>query len=242
MIKKIKFIPDTQEAKHHFGYPVPAKKVLPNWWKKANRYTYGDKSPGISRDSLAPNTTFKACMPFRDALTTGYVWTLPADIEIRNYNNILTIKWIPLKDLIDEHSFNQIENLPLSVESHTNQLFKFVSNFSIKTPKGYSTLFTHPLNRHDLPFRTFSGVVDTDKYNIAVSFPFAVTKPIREDEILIIEKGTPVIQFIPIKRNHWIKQNLDNISIVEYEKKVINIFSKISNSYRKQFWVRKQYE
>ena len=40
---------------------------------------------------------------------------------------------------------------------------------------GWSILFTHPLNRDDLPFRTLSGIVDCDRFGAGlVHFPEAL--------------------------------------------------------------------
>ena len=75
-------------------------------------------------------------------------------------------------------------------------------DFSLKTPKGYSVLFCHPLNRFELPFQTFSGVVETDEYNQGTHFPFYIKK-LNVGEIIIIKKGTPIVQIIPFKRENW---------------------------------------
>ena len=53
-----------------------------------------------------------------------------------------------------------------------------------------------------MPFRTFSGVVDTDMYELGVEFPFQLLNTITED-IFILEKGTPICQVIPFKRESW---------------------------------------
>ena len=43
-------------------------------------------------------------------------------------------------------------------------MIKFHNLWSIEAPEGYSLLFTHPVNRFDLPFTTLSGLVDCDRY------------------------------------------------------------------------------
>ena len=80
----------------------------------------------------------------------------------------------------------------------------------IKTPPGYSVLFTHPMNWHYLPFYSLSGVVDTDTYTMPVLFPFMMKNNFEG----IIPKGTPVIQIIPFKRDDWKSNIYDKVSPV----------------------------
>ena len=77
--------------------------------------------------------------------------------------------------------------------------WKWTVPWSIETPKGFSLLFTHPLNRMELPFVTMSGIVDTDEYECPVNLPFLI----REGFMGVIPKGTPIAQVIPIKREKW---------------------------------------
>jgi hypothetical protein len=102
-------------------------------------------------------------------------------------------------------------------------------------------LFTHPLNRHDLPFRTFSGVVETDSYTLAVQFPFQFTKELEKGESYIIEKGTPVVQMVPIKRDSWEREKIEP-NENEIKKNAFEYFSTISRSYKKNFWQKKEYK
>jgi hypothetical protein len=133
------------------------------------------------------------------------------------------------------HGKNQIspEMIPAGF---SDQPFKFKNNWSIKTPKGYSALFVHPLNRGDLPFYTLSGFVDTDDYNTPVNFPFLI----RADFEGIIPKGTPIAQVIPIKRESWTHEvnNYDPKFTIEKEAK---LNSTIYRAYKNLFWKRKDY-
>jgi hypothetical protein len=116
------------------------------------------------------------------------------------------------------------------------QPYKFKNDWSIKTPNGYSALFTHPLNRGDLPFYTLSGFVDTDGYNGPVNFPFLI----RSDFEGIIPAGTPIVQVIPIKRESWTHE------ISKFEEEFSSKFnakfhSKMYRVYKNLFWKRKDY-
>jgi hypothetical protein len=83
-------------------------------------------------------------------------------------------------------------------------IIKFNNYWTIELPAGYSLLVTHPINRHDLPFMTLTGLVDADRYiDNFIHFPerwrdagFNGTLP----------AGTPVAQCLPIKRDRWAAQ------------------------------------
>jgi hypothetical protein len=55
---------------------------------------------------------------------------------------------------------------------------------------------------------TLTGVVDTDAYPLVVLFPFMMKNTFEG----VIEKGTPVVQIIPFKREDWKKRIYDKIS------------------------------
>ena len=80
-------------------------------------------------------------------------------------------------------------------------VIKFHNFWTIESPPGYSLLFTHPVNRADLPFTTLTGLVDTDAYrDVNVHFP-AHWHDLDFNGVL--PKGTPVAQCIPVKRESW---------------------------------------
>jgi hypothetical protein len=111
-----------------------------------------------------------------------------------------------------------------------------VPAWSIKTPNGYSSLFTHPINRIDLPFYTLGGIVDTDKWGEAGNHPF-VFKNGWEG---IIPKGTPYAQIIPFKRDNWesiIKPELHGY----HEKNIRKRDSILRGWYKKNAWSTKRY-
>ena len=106
------------------------------------------------------------------------------------------------------------------------------------TPKGYSTLYTHPLNQYDLPFMTFSGIIDTDEFNLTGPLRFIL----KEGFEGVIKKGTPLYQMIPFKR--------ESLDIPEYDYDydlLLNQNNKIdsynyenkSGGYKKLFWKNK---
>jgi hypothetical protein len=62
-------------------------------------------------------------------------------------------------------------------------------------------LFTHPVNRTDLPFTTLTGLVDCDLYcDNLINFPARWHDPSFNG---VLPKGTPVVQCMPVKREEW---------------------------------------
>lgn len=216
----------------------PAKNYIPEWYKKSPQ-----KMKGLENFLLIPDepsvttSTYKKCSPFLDALTHGYIFYLAQDIEVVLKNDGSPfIVWRSTPDPVSWHNKEQWEGLTYS-NNYADFIYKWENHFIIKTPKKYSALFTHPHNRFDLPFQTLSGVVDTDKFNMSIHFPFFLKKGFTG----IIEAGTPVAQINFFKRNHWFKKSLNydqDFTRSERQK----YFSKINRSYKNQVWEKKQYD
>jgi len=237
-MKNVKIIPTKEEALLSINIEK-SKSFIPDWYKKSPQ-----KMKNLEKYSLVPQSpevttsTYKKCSPFLDALTNGYIFYLSQDIEVsRKDNGDPYIVWRDSTiDPISWHSIEQWEGLSYP-ENCYDFVYKWQNYFIIKTPKNYSTLFTHPHNRFDLPFHTLSGVVDTDKYNLAVHFPFFI----KNNFTGIIKAGTPVVQITFFKRERWFK------TITKYNKKYIKkesfkFFSTIERSYKNLVWQKKEYE
>jgi hypothetical protein len=217
-MKKIKFV--STNVSLLLATPKPASKEIPEWYKKIDGVANG-------------NPTIKKCMPVLDAFTAGYFIVLAADVHFKN-GHFQEISKVPMVLL---HTKDQIGELSLPKE-YNKQPYKWVNYFLTKTPKGYSSMFTHPINRPDLPFYTMTGIVDTDTFPVPVNFPFFI----REDFDGIIPEGTPIAQVIPFKREDW-KADVD----VENQSNppvsfLNNIFSPPFNFYKRNFWKRKKYQ
>jgi len=217
--------------------PKSAIYETPNWYKAIPRFLNKEKKFKLSLDAVG-NSTIKWCNPFFDSLTAGYFIKLENDIQVEldeNGEHFFTWK-SGGNGFILTHSKEQI-SLDSIPAGYSKEPYKFTNNWSIKTPKGYSSLFVHPLNRGDLPFYTLSGFVETDGYNVPVNFPFFI----RADFEGIIEAGTPIAQVIPIKRESWTSEVLDfdkNYNL-QVSKKFDSI---IFRAYKTLFWKRKEYK
>lgn len=230
---KIEFIPFYEDTHIIFSPPKPAVNSFPDWLKQMPSYLDGDKKAKIFKNGNV-NGTVKACTPFTDSLMSGYTICLDTDIQVTIENGFHHFAWRTGRPM-ETHDSKQISAVQAS-SIYSPSPFKFLYEWIIKTPKNYSTLFTHPLNRTDLPFHTLSGVVDTDSYKLPTNFPFLIQKDFEG----ILEKGTPIVQAIPFKRDSW-TSHLGVFSKEESAKAQHEFNSKIVRPYKTRFWTKKDY-
>ncbi|TIL67182.1 DUF6065 family protein [Mesorhizobium sp.] len=169
--------------------PVAAKTVLPDWFRKL--------PPVDAQQASATNNglTVKRCMPFLDAMTTGWILPLAATVrlEIKDGGSAVDAGWEFDRVMVSNHGAHQVAGNPKEPAPPC----KFHNYWSIRTPPGWSCLFLPPLNRPAQPFECVAGIVDTDTYAAHIHFPFFATAP---DGLYVIEKGTPLVQVIPFRR------------------------------------------
>ena len=168
---------------------------------------------GSGRCRRAPSTTsaagtldtVKRCPPFIDAMTAGFLIPLMCDLRFEN-GEIVWDNEIPpggavsfVRSPIGFHPPAQVTGTPLFGADRF--LIKFHNLWTIRAPEGYAVMFTHPVNRLDLPFTTLTGLVDSDRYHDNwVHFPAHWHDP---DFTGILPKGTPIAQCVPVKREKW---------------------------------------
>jgi hypothetical protein len=227
-MKKIKFA-------GQFSYidkPKKSARYLPEWYK--NTPPVSQKGASLTQDV----TTFKTCVPFMDSMTSGYIIELWADIEIKKINGVSNVFW--KDENVNPMSFKTNDSIGfMSIpEGYGNEVFSFMHSMYLETPKGYSLIFTQPLNRFDLPFLTLSAIVDCD---LEPLFPGGVPMFLKKDFEGVIKKGTPLIQVIPIKRDSWKIEDSQDLKILGK-----NVMDRaglyIRSWYKKNAWSRKSYE
>lgn len=229
-MKIIRFFSSKQHE--NLGQPLPAKRFLPEWYKKSEATIVGPNGEISSG--------LKTCIPFLDSMLSGYMLTTPVDIFVsKGEDGSLNIRWNSPEifiDFISERSKALGEKMPRP-EGHAPNHLAFKGFWGFKTPRGWSLLVVHPLNRHDLPFTITSGIMDADKYSTSGNIPFFI----KENFVGMIPAGTPFAQLIPIKRASWKSiQNDQGIQYLEYlQAAVVRAPGK---SYKKLFWMRKDYK
>ncbi len=170
--------------------PVRAKTALPDWFRRL---------PAVDEAHVSSNNsglTVKRCMPFLDAMATGWVIGLAASVrmEIADDGKTVDCGWDFDRTLVSNHASHQVAGNPREPLPPC----EFHNYWTIRTPPGWSCLFVPPLNRPNGVFEVVAGVVDTDTYQSEIHFPFFATG---EDGLHVLERGTPIVQVIPFRRD-----------------------------------------
>jgi hypothetical protein len=201
--------------------PKPATRFTPEWFRKM---------PGVI-DGIE---TVKKCVPFLDAIGSGYIIELTADVYFdRNQNEFATGGKI---DIVSKHFADQMRDFP-TPDGYDSQPYKWINHWKVQTPKGYSCLFIHPINTPSLPFYSLTGVVDTDLHPVIVNFPFLLKQNFEG----VIPAGTPLIQIIPFKRDNWYSEVIDDKPI-KFPERVFEFTSPPFSWYKRNYWTKKFYK
>lgn len=194
-------------------------------------------------------STVKRCMPFLDALTTGYIIPFPIDIELILDEEAKEIKFNMHQNIPNEfyhlvgvtsHDSSQISKEMMNPKKTIDAIFKFSNPWKIKTPPGYSCLFVTPFN-HVVPFDLITGIVDTDSYPLHIDFPFYWTHKL--EKRFLIKEGSPMVMIFPFKRESWkIETKVCKVSHLKKSLLELNIFKKIADNYKTLFWKKKSYK
>jgi len=241
----IKFVAPEEYIKNNQDtLPTPIKLNIPDWYKEK------ELKHGMEK------FTIKGCMPFLDALTSGYLLKIPSDfyvehnVEIdgkkatgvtcpnRARNNLTEHININYENIPEYHRSYQLGNSPL-VEKNKNLPFhKILNPWVIKTPPGYSCLFTPPLNNKDDRFEIMSGIVDTDTFPSEINFPIVFNGDKYPSLKTTLKVGTPYVQVIPFKRDNW-KIKIENTNKKEKKETEFFLVKYVNDNYKKKFWNKK---
>jgi hypothetical protein len=228
MKKQIKF---ASQGNKLIETPEPSKKHIPEWYRESERFIGGN----LKINNGAGNHGIKMCMPFLDAMTSGYTALLWTDVIVEQTELGPRLQWRVSPDPIEKRP-RLNKTLPTPA-GHDEDHYAWKSIFNIQVPKGYSVLISHPFNRFDLPFTTLSGVVDADMTMARGNLPFFLKSGFEG----IIPAGTPIYQILPYKREDW--QSVKDSSIVEVaESNEFNAMRKAYGWYKDFKWHRKSYE
>jgi hypothetical protein len=180
--------------------PRLAAEALPDWLRAMPSEVPSPRLGG------AEVRTLKHCPPLIDALSLGVLIPLACDLTVTRGEGGPVLSWDwPFPALPDQllsrspvgaHVPEQAAGAPLPLKGRL--ALKFMNFWTLSAPDGWSVLYTHPLNREDLPFRTLSGVVDADRFGDGLThFPAIWTDESFEG---VLPRGAPVAQAIPVPR------------------------------------------
>lgn len=229
--KKIKF-EAAAGFRENLDQPIPAKKLIPDWYKKMETYSF-KKPTCLANGLVSAGGTIKACPPILDYLTSGYIITLPCDLLVTSEGGRQHFAWnVPYK-LMECHNQNQIDGSPYE-KSQPNKLN---NPWAITTPKGYSCYFFKPEYCDTKGIECLPAIVDTDVFH-EINFPFIYTG--EDCEEIVIPKGTPIMQVFPFKRDNW-EMSVEDICPQKKARLASIISSKFQGVYRDLFRVKKSY-
>jgi len=208
-------------------FPVPASQFIPDWYRST---TIRDRD---NSDIL----TIKKCIPILDSIISGYIIFTHKDISVSSGE---TFSW----ERIDKcpvippvEKFHKSQNPKYPIESRAG-CPKFNIPWSIKTEKGYSTLFIPPMHRCSEVFEILPAIVDTDNYINPVNLPFVFKN---KDFSGTIKAGTPIAQILPFKRDSFTMKIFNKKNLKDVHLNEVKLKSMEENSYRSQFWEKKHY-
>lgn len=202
---KIEFYTDDARALEY--PPIPAKKLIPDWYKDMNEHVFDsrykdDMKFQIMNEFTNGIGTVKTCVPVRDYMTSGYI--IRANVQSLITPEVTSdgskIFWAkhaggPLK--IEQHSHMQC---PIKVNGYNNVYMKYPNSWRIRVPKGYSCLFYQPKFFFEERYSLFPGIVDCDDYEgEAINFPGVINT----DKSFYIEPGDPIMAVFPFRRDDW---------------------------------------
>jgi hypothetical protein len=243
--KKIRFVSNRPWLNENSASrPVPINKTIPDWYRKADWFVPDRVTgrPAEAPDGSGKMPTWKACPAMLDVMTTGYTYRTPCDIEFAEdaagnlHGRVLDAQYRDF--LVDRERMPQFFHPWGYHEKH----FAWWADWAVELPEGYSALYTHPLNRYELPFLTTSGIVDNDKVHLPGTMPFFVLKGVRG----ILPAGTPYAQIIPFKREHWqseIDCSLDAEQMkLKRSKNSLKYRRPDGGVYQREVWERRKYQ
>lgn len=227
---KIEFLCEEYEL-GNIPEPFPARHLIPSWYK----------SLPMKLGSGFESSTLKRCPPFLDAMVTGWIIPLVADVYIESNSDCSHVKYDTQysKPMIENHLESQVTTDKCPAPHLPKPPIKWLNYWAIKCPEGYSLMFVPPLNRADPRFTCFSGIVECDKYFEYINFPFVWNEPNFSG---IVPAGTPLMQVIPIKRDTIFKESIIRSFKDSDYKDLNNTRCKLKvheSHYRDNLWERK---
>ncbi len=211
--------------------PVPARSALPEWLRQMPASAYSETHGSDIR-------TVKQCPPFVDAMTHGFVFTLPCDVRCEG--GVFSWDWPVPRPATHYHpraplSFHapaQVAGAPFHDPDRV--IVKFNTLWTVELPEGWSLFATAPVNRTDLPFQPLSGLVDADRYHdVGILFPAIWKDPGFEG---VLPQGTPIVQCFPVKRKalEYVYDTFDSAEQQAYDELGQRLIEE-KGVYRKQF-------
>jgi hypothetical protein len=250
MLKRIRFVPYDAYAFKNIPAPASAKGFIPKWYKDAEIAISEKTGKAASLNDKNISGGLKSCMPFLDAMISGYLICSWEDYYVKTSESLEEIYPVSINPYTDKYERTtshgpemlrkrdgDIGHTIPRPEGYCSDHMVFGGQWGARLPRGWSALITHPLNRFDLPFMSTSGIMDADEWWTGGNIPFFFKKNFEG----IIPSGTPFAQIIPIKRSSWISY-ISTLSVKRQNYLADKVRSIPIGWYRNNIWVKKKYE
>ena len=212
--------------------PQPAIKFVPQDWKRMPRWSDLE----YETLSIRRAKTVKACPSFVDYFSQGVILPAWCDMAFKYNSETDTWAWATGDGLspyeIDIHPHTQmLDHMDYKHRGEKAQLvFKLISPWFLKTPKGWSTLQLPLFYHADKDWQVIAGVNDTDVHHV-LNQQVLYFGSGRE---VFIQKGEPLVHYIPFQRT---KINIETKLATEKDKidlstKLNQIHSKATGGYK----------
>jgi len=174
-----------------------ATEFMPEWFKNMPAYT------GMAEPKLEDKGTVKRCPGIIDLFKDAFVIPLWCDLEL-DIESEQNFRFRPSNDncVFQVHPNAQFLD---HVQTDYTLIFKPISPWHIRTPKGYSVMQLPMYYHFNDQFDVLPGTIWTDMHH-EVNPQMAIKKKGR----FTITKGTPLAMYIPFKRE------ATNLKISEY--------------------------
>jgi|688.fasta_scaffold591283_1 hypothetical protein len=230
-MKSIKFY-TTEDCFSSIPNPEPAIKFLPDWYKDMN--TKIDEASCIHKT----NKTMKMCFGVVDSFSYGYIIPSFCDMNLYWENNNLKVETSWEKNFISAFPESQFKDYELP-NGHVRSMIKITLPWRIETSKGTSILVAKPKWRN-VNFEIYEGIVDSDSYvnhiHVIISFD--------KNEKIIIKRGQPLVQIIPLVRDDWNSEIKvwSNKEELKFNRQQNTVHSYLFGGYKKHFWKQKKFK
>ena len=229
-MKTIRFCPRISNKERMLTAPIPAKKNIAQWYKDGETYW---------KDESGEHPGLKTCKPFIDIMISGYYLVIPFDIHVsEDEQGKLNINWDGPEEwagFVNERPAQLGSTMPRPAGYRKNHLV-WSSMWGWKTPRGWSSIVTHPFNRYELPFITASGLIDSDGFFGSGNIPFYL----KDNFVGTIPAGTPYAQIIPIKRSRW--NSFPDYGLIDGSEARSVDLRKEGHAYKNVEWFKKDYD
>lgn len=199
---KIEFFTDHEPLLDYS--PIPARKLLPDWFKRMEPAI--DLPPGKSRFPFGlskklrlsnVNATIRRCPGIISYLSEGYILPLWSDFVVQVRGETVYCAGSNELAHASPHSKEmQYSTMPLP-SGYLKDSIKFTNPWKVRTPPGWSIQISQPFYHFEDRFTVIPGVVDADSYHhIHVNTFFR-----KGDADHKLTMGMPFVHIMPFERS-----------------------------------------